>query len=80
MGLVNGLTRTVWWRWLALSWISKAFSVALLIYAIGWIVGNLGWNEMARDLGVAALYIAAFPVTALVMRGLWRSATAHHRR
>ena len=80
MGLVGGLFRGVWWRWLAFGWIGRFGSLAAALYAFGWMVGSLGLNEMARELGTVALYIAAFPITALVIRWIWRDATAHHRK
>jgi hypothetical protein len=70
----------LWWRWWALGWIGKLFAVAIVLYGTGWVFGNLGLNEMARELGTVALYIAAFPITALIIRWIWRDATAHHRR
>jgi hypothetical protein len=70
----------IWQRWLLLGWIGRISSLAAALYAFGWVLGNLGLNEMARELGAVALYIAAFPITALIIRGLWRHSTAHHRR
>ncbi len=80
MGLVGGLVQAVWWRWLAFGWIGRVGWLAAALYAFGWTLGNLGFNEMARELGATALYIAAFPITALIIRGLWRHSTAHHRK
>lgn len=70
----------LWQRFLWLGWIGKLFAVAIALYSTGWVVGTLGLNEMARELGVIALYIAAFPITAIIIRGIWRHATAHHRK
>lgn len=70
----------LWQRFLELGWIGKGLAVAALIYATGWLVGSLGLSGMARELGEVALYIAAFPITAIIIRGIWRHATAHHRK
>lgn len=35
----------LWWRWLALGWIGRILAVAIVIYAAGWALGNLGLNE-----------------------------------
>lgn len=80
MGLVSAVGQAVWWRWLSFGWIGRVASIAIALYAFGWVLGNLGMNSAARSLGETALYIGAFPVTALIIRGIWRHSTAHHRR
>lgn len=70
----------VWSRWLAFGWIGKLFAIAALIYGTGWVVGSIGLNGMGRELGKIALYVVAFPIAALIIRWLWRDATAHHRK
>lgn len=68
-----------WQRFLWLSWIGKGFAIAALLYGTGWIVGTVGLNELAVQFGQAGLYVVAFPLTALIIRGIWKHATAHHR-
>lgn len=79
MGLVSAVGRAVWWRWLSFGWIGRVMAIAIAFYAFGWVLGNLGMNTAARSLGEAALYIAAFPITALIIRLVWRDATARHQ-
>jgi len=71
---------SLWTRFLFLGWIGKLIAIAIGLYGVGWILGNLGMHGMARELGKIALYIAAFPIAALVIRWFWRDATAHHRK
>lgn len=70
----------LWQRFLRLGWIGKMFAAAIAIYAVGWMVGSLGLHDLARGFGRLALYVVAFPITAVVIRGIWRGATAHHRK
>jgi hypothetical protein len=70
----------LWQRFLWLGWIGKLFAVAIAIYVVGWIVGALGMNDLARGFGRLALYVVAFPITAAIIRGIWRGATTHHRQ
>jgi hypothetical protein len=80
MTLVQSIVAQLWQRFLWLGWIGKLFAVAMALYGTGWVLGNLGLHGMGRELGTIALYIAAFPITALIIRWLWRDATAHHRK
>lgn len=70
----------LWQRFLWLGWIGKGFAVSITLYGAGWVLGNLGMDGAARSLGEAALYLVAFPITALIIIGLWRHFTAHHRK
>jgi hypothetical protein len=72
--------RLLWQRFWRLGWIGRLFAIAAVIYLAGWTVGTIGLNGLARELGTTALYIAAFPLTALALRALWARSTAHHRR
>jgi len=69
-----------WQRFLWLGWIGKGFAIAALLYGTGWIVGMVGFAELALQFGEAGLYVVAFPLTALIIRGIWRHSTAHHRK
>lgn len=80
VGLVGGLLQVVWWRWMSLGWIGRLASLAITLYAAGWVLGNLGIHSAARSLGEAAIFIFGALLTALFIRLIWRDATAHHRR
>ena len=80
MGLVAGLARSAWWRWLSFGWVGRLASLAITLYAAGWVLGNLGIHSAARSLGEAAIFIFGFLLTGLFIRLIWRDATAHHRR
>jgi|GEM_PF-5598312 len=69
----------LWQRFLWLGWIGKGFAVAALLYGTGWVVGKIGLDELAIQFGQAGLYVFAFPLTALIIRFLWRKGTEHHR-
>lgn len=70
----------VWWRWLSFGWFGRLASIAITLYAMGWLLGNLGMNSAARSLGEAAIFVFAILLTAAFIRLIWRDATAHHRR
>lgn len=70
----------LWQRFLWLGWIGKGFAIAALLYGTGWLVGKIGLDELAVQFGQAGLYVVAFPLTALIIRGIWRHSTAHHRK
>lgn len=68
-----------WARFLWLGWIGKGVAVSVLLYGLGWAVGTLGADGMARELAKLSLYVVAFPIAALVIRQLWREGTRRHR-
>jgi len=65
----------LWQGFLQLGWIGKMFAAAIAIYVVGWIVGTLGMHDLARAFGRLALYVVAFPITAVVIRTIWRTFT-----
>jgi hypothetical protein len=67
-------------RWLLFGWLGRTVSLALALYVAAWLAGNLGAHALARQLGSAAIFIASLLLTALVIRGVWRSYTAPPRR
>lgn len=67
-------------RWLLLGWLGRLTSVALALYAAAWLVGNLGMNAAARQLGSAAIFVLSLLLTALFIRWAWRSYTAPPRQ
>jgi hypothetical protein len=80
MGLVGGVLRVVWWRWLSFGWFGRVASIAIALYAMGWVLGHLGLQSAARSLGETAIWIFGFLLTVGFIKLIWRDATAHHRR
>lgn len=78
--MIAGVLAYFWQRFLWLGWIGKGFAIAALLYGTGWLVGTAGLDELAVQFGQAGLYVVAFPLTALIIRGIWRHSTAHHRK
>jgi hypothetical protein len=70
----------LWQRFLWLGWIGKAVTVILLLYGIAWIVGGLGAEGMATQLGSAAAAVVAILATALIIRLIWRNHAGRPRR
>jgi predicted MFS family arabinose efflux permease len=70
----------LWQRFLWLGWIGKAVTVILLLYGVAWIVGGLGAEGMAQQLGSAAAIVVAVLATALIIRHLWSNHAGRPRR
>jgi len=65
----------LWTRFLFLGLFGKAVAVIVALYGTGWIIGNLGMDGAARQLGSAALFVLAALLTGLVIRWIWSSYT-----
>lgn len=74
-----GVARALWWRWLSFGWIGRLASIAIGLYAFGWLLGNLGMNAAARQLAAWAILVFGVLVTWLIIRLSWRDATARHQ-
>lgn len=61
----------LWQRFLLLGWIGKTVTIIVLLYGLGWIVGNLGADSLARQLGSAGAFVLAVLLTALFIRLIW---------
>lgn len=73
------MLRSMWQSFLLLGWIGKSVTVIGLLYSTGWLVGRTGWDSAARGFGSLALNLLGLLLTTLVIRGVWRAATARHR-
>jgi hypothetical protein len=60
-------------RFLLLGWIGRVVVIAITLYGTGWILGTLGWDGVAREVGSAAIFIATLLATFLVIRWVWRN-------
>lgn len=80
MAVAQSIAIRLWQRFLFLGWVGRTATVIVALYGTGWVLGSLGLDHMARQLGEAAILILSILLTALFIRFLWRSATAHHRR
>lgn len=67
-------------RWLMLGWIGRLLSLSAALFALAWIVGNLGLTVLARQLGSVALLVASVLLTALCIRQIWRDHTGPRYR
>lgn len=67
-------------RFFSLGWIGKAMTIIVVLYAVGWVVGSLGADGMARQLGSAGAVVIAMLVTALIIRLIWRNHAGRPRR
>ena len=70
----------LWIRFQLLRLIAKAFVVIVLLYGVSWAVGALGWHDLARQFGSAALYLLAILLTVLFIRWVWHSYTSPPRK
>lgn len=72
--------RSLWQRFLFLSWVGRGIAVFVVLYGLGWVCGNLGMDSTARSFGSAGITVLSVVVTWLIIRFLWRKGTEHHRR
>lgn len=70
----------LWQRFLWLGWIGKTVTVIFLLYGVAWVVGGLGAEGMAQQLGSAAAVVVAVLATALIIRLIWRNHAGSPRR
>jgi membrane protein DedA with SNARE-associated domain len=74
------ILRSLWQRFLLLSWVGKGIAVFVVLYGIGWVFGSLGMDSTARSFGGAGIAVLSVMITWLIIRFLWRKSTEYRRR
>lgn len=62
----------IWERFLILSWMGRTIAVIVGLYSAGWILGGLGLDFTARQLGSVAVLVLSLLLTWLIIRWVWR--------
>jgi hypothetical protein len=65
------IAAALWSRFLSFSLIGKGFSVAVGLYLVAWMSGQVGLHRIARDLGSDAWFVLRLVIAAVVIRHLW---------
>lgn len=70
----------LWERFLLLGWTGRVIAVIAGLYGAGWVLGGLGLNAAARQLGSGAIFILSLLLTWLIIRWVWRNHAGRPQR
>lgn len=77
--VIGRLSHALWNRFLGLTLIGKGFAVAVVLFAFGWVLDQLGLNGFARELTGAAWLVFSLVITAVIIRHIWLRFTKRSR-